>query len=78
MMGIVVDVPVRIFARKDIGRIKQLGRAGVSNIDMNLGMANRELERVYHQRGLNQQFRIETGGNSSMLGGMTGLGGLGL
>ncbi len=62
--------------RKDIGRIKSIGRSGVASIDQNLGMSNRELERVYQQRGLNQQFRIQTGGNSSMLGGMIGLGGM--
>lgn len=65
-------------AHKDIGRIKQVGSAGVGSIDQNLGMANRQLEQVYRQRGLNQQFVIKTGGNSSMLGGMIGLSGMGL
>jgi hypothetical protein len=63
-------------ARKDIGRVKSIGRSGVAQVDTNLGMANKALEEVYRQRGLNQQFRIQTGGNSSMLGGMIGLGGL--
>jgi hypothetical protein len=63
-------------ARKDIGRIKMLSKSGVGSIDKDLGMANLKLEQVYKSRGLNQQFRIETGGNSSMLGGMLGLGGL--
>jgi hypothetical protein len=63
-------------ARKDIGRVRSVGRSGMGMIDRNLGQANLELERVYKGRGLNPQFRIETGGNSSMLGGMLGLGGL--
>ncbi len=63
-------------ARKDIGRVRSIGKSGVGSIDTSLGMANRELEKVYQGRGLNQQFRIETGGNSSMLGGMIGLGGV--
>jgi len=64
--------------RRDIGTIKQIGGSGVGLIDRNLGLANRALERVYRGRGLNQQFEIQTGGNSSMLGGMVGLGGIGI
>jgi hypothetical protein len=64
--------------RKDIGRIKQIGGSGVGLIDRNLGLANKALEKVYRGRGLNQQFEIQTGGNSSMLGGMVGLGGVGI
>ena len=63
--------------RKDIGRIKQIGRTAAGRIDKNLGMANLRLEQTYRGRGLNQQFRIETGGNSSMLGGLMGMGGMG-
>jgi hypothetical protein len=63
-------------ARKDIGRIRSVGKSGVGSIDVNLGLANKCLEQVYRQRGLNQQFRIETGGNSSLLGGLMGLGGM--
>ena len=44
----------------------------VRNIDRNLGMANKQLEKVYQGRGLNQLFTIETGQKSSMLGGMLG------
>jgi hypothetical protein len=63
--------------RKDIGRIKQIGRTATGRIDRNLGMANMRLEQAYRGRGLNQQFRIETGGNASMLGGLMGMGGMG-
>jgi hypothetical protein len=63
-------------ARKDIGRIRAVGSRTVASIDTNLGAANRQLEEVYRQRGLNPQFRIQTGGNSSMLGGLVGLGGM--
>jgi hypothetical protein len=62
--------------RKDIGQVKAIGKAGVRNIDRNLGMANKELEKAYRGRGLNQQFTIDTGSGSSMLGGMIGLGGV--
>lgn len=61
-------------ATKDIGRIKMLGRQGVAGIDRNLRNANRELEKVYRGRDLNPDFAIEAGGNSSLLGGMMGLG----
>lgn len=61
-------------SRRDIGAIRRVGKTGVAKIDRDLGMANRKLEEVYRQRGLNQQFQIETGGNSSMLGGLIGLG----
>lgn len=74
--GIVTANLIEALARKDIGRIKMLAKGGTGSIDRNLGMANLRLEQVYRSRGLNQQFRIETGGNASMLGGMMGLGGL--
>jgi len=61
-------------SRRDIGGIRSIGRRGVAEIDVQLGAANIELERVYRQRGLNPLFRIQTGGNSSLLGGMLGLG----
>jgi hypothetical protein len=64
-------------ARKDIGMVKSIGGRGVSNIDWNLGQANLQLKKVYDGRGLNQQFEISTGGNSSLLGGVMGLGGFG-
>lgn len=67
-------VVMNALQRKDIGAIKAAGRIGVAQIDQNLGFANRELEEVFEQRGLNQLFRIETGGKSSMLGGLMGLG----
>lgn len=60
--------------RMDIGAVKAAGRTGIAQIDQNLGLANKELEEVFKKRGLNQLFRIETGGNSSMLGGLMGLG----
>ncbi|MGV3723621.1 MAG: hypothetical protein ACO1SX_22215 [Actinomycetota bacterium] len=63
--------------RKDIGQIKRIGNTASGRINKNLGMANLRLEQVYRGRGLNQQFRIETGGNASMLGGMMGMGGMG-
>lgn len=75
--GVATASLLEALARKDIGRIKQISRMGTGNIDRNLGMANRKLEEVYRGRGLNQQFRIETGGNASMLGGLMGLGGMG-
>lgn len=74
--GVATAALLEALTRKDIGRIKQIGRSGTGNIDRSLGMANNKLEQVYRSRGLNQQFRIETGGGSSMLGGMMGLGGL--
>ncbi len=63
-------------ANKNMGQIRSIGTRGVGSIDMNLGMANKELKKAYEGRGLNQLFTIETGGNSSMLGGLTGIGGL--
>ncbi|MFN3650016.1 MAG: zinc-ribbon domain-containing protein [Armatimonadota bacterium] len=63
-------------ASGDIGAIKRAGSEGVARIDRNLGQANLALSEVYRGRGLNQQFRIQTGSGSSMLGGLTGLGGM--
>jgi hypothetical protein len=63
-------------ANRNIGQIRSIGTRGVGSIDMNLGMANKELKKAYEGRGLNQLFTIETGGTSSMLGGLTGIGGL--
>lgn len=57
------------------GAIRSIGSRGVGSIDMNLGMANKELKKAYESRSLNQLFFIETGGNASMLGGLTGIGG---
>jgi hypothetical protein len=67
---------LQAMVNKDIGSVKAVGKSGTANIDWNLGQANQHLERVYQGRGLNQQFRIQTGGSSSMLGGLVGLGGL--
>jgi len=74
--GLLTANLIDALTRKDIGRIKMLARGGTANIDRNLGQANLRLEQAYRGRGLNQQFRIETGGNSSMLGGLMGMGGL--
>jgi hypothetical protein len=62
------------FGRSDIGSLRQILSAGggVSRIDTNLGMANRELERAFRGRGLNPIFSIPTGSNSSLLGGLVG------
>lgn len=62
-------------ANENEGQIRSIGKDGVGSIDMNLGQANRELKKVYEGRRLSQLFTIETGGNSSLLGGMTGIGG---
>lgn len=61
---------LRAFTAGNIGDLKSIGGRAVANIDEKLGLANRELESAFRQRGLNQQFRIETGGGSSMLGGL--------
>ncbi len=63
-------------AGRDMGAIRSISKVGVGRIDQNLGMANKQLAKAYEGRGLNQQFTIETGGNSSMLGGLIGLGGM--
>jgi hypothetical protein len=69
---------VAAMSRRDIGTIKTIGRQAVGDINSKLGQANLELERVYKGRGLNQLFKIDAGGGSSMLDGISGLGGLGL
>jgi len=69
---------VQAMSRRDIGTIKTIGRSAVADINSKLGQANLELERVYKGRGLNQLFKIDAGGGSSMLDGISGLGGLGL
>lgn len=74
--GLLTANLIDALTRKDIGRIKMLARGGTASIDRNLGQANLRLEQTYRGRGLNQLFRIETGGNSSMLGGLMGMGGL--
>jgi hypothetical protein len=60
----------------DIGRIKMIGHSAVNDINADLGRANNELEKVYRGRGLNQLFKIDAGGGSSMLDGLSGLGGM--
>jgi hypothetical protein len=64
------------FQRQDLARLNMLRQTATRTIDRNLGQANLRLEQVFRGRGLNQQFRIETGNNSSMLGGLMGMGGL--
>jgi hypothetical protein len=65
-------VSLDAFARKDVGKLKQVMRQGVGGIDTQLGLANKELEKAYRGRGLNQLFTISTGGTSSVLGGLVG------
>jgi hypothetical protein len=57
-------------ARRDLGRMRTLARSGAAEIDRNLGMANKCLENVLRERGLAQQFRIQSGSSSSLLGGV--------
>jgi len=63
-------------ARGDAGTIQRVGSSGVGSIDQDLGNANLALERAFRGRGLDPQFRIETGKSSSMLGSLMGMGGL--
>jgi len=68
---------LQAMVRKDIGGVRNIGKQSVASIEGNLKQAGGELEKVHQARGLRQEFRIETGGGGSMLGGLTGMGGLG-
>jgi hypothetical protein len=57
---------------RDIGQVRAIGSSSVAEIDQNLTRADQELQKVFHGRRLNPQFKIQTG--PSMLSGMIGMG----
>jgi hypothetical protein len=62
--------------RGDGERVRALRRAGVSDVDRNLQTANLELEKLLRSRRLAASLRLQTGDDASLLGELTGPGGI--